>query len=135
MKTQKTTINLRTWMFLKITPAVLFWVYYWMCTRDSWSPAYMYIQTAIFAAAGLLVGYQISYAKRKDIFDEFAKENLKTTDSICLKIAYTLMIIAAVACIFSDFSGEIAGYCILTSILLLTILRAVIFSIIDKKGM
>ena len=44
------------------------------------------------------------------------------------------MVIAAVACIFSDFSGELAGYCIIISILLLTILRAVIFTVIDQKA-
>lgn len=128
-------INLSAWMFLKITSAALFLVFYWMCTRDSFHPAYMYIQTAVFAIAGLFVGFQISYAKKKDIFDEFARENLKTTDSICLKIAYALMIIAAIVCIFTDFSGVIAGYGILISILVLTILRAVIFTMIDKKGM
>ena len=45
------------------------------------------------------------------------------------------MILAAILCIFTDFSGVIAGYGILAAILLLTILRAVIFSAIDKKGM
>ena len=105
-----------------------------MCTRDRFHASYMYIQTAVFALAGALVAWQISYAKRRDIFDEFARENLKTTDTICLKIAYTLMVIAAVACIFSDFSGELAGYCIIISILLLTILRAVIFTVIDQKA-
>ncbi len=129
------SMNLKAWMFLKITPAVLFLLYYWMCTRDSFHPAYFYIQTAVFAAAGLLVAFQISYAKKRDIFDEFARENLKTTDSICLKIAYGLMILAAFVCVFTDFSGEIAGYGILISIVLLTVLRALIFSVIDIKGM
>ena len=128
-------INLRTWMFLKITPAVLFLVYYWMCTREDFRAAYVYLQTAVFAAAGALVAYQIAYAKRRDIFDEFARENLKTVDSICLKAAYVLMIGAAVVCIFTDFSGEAAGYGILISILLLTVLRAILFAVIDKKGM
>ena len=56
-------------------------------------------------------------------------------DSICLKAAYVLMIGAAVVCIFTDFSGEAAGYGILISILLLTVLRAILFAVIDKKGM
>ena len=122
-------------MFLKITPAVLFLVYYWMCTRDHFHASYVYIQTAIFAAAGALVALQLSYAKKKDIFDEFARENLKTTDSICLKITFALLIAAAIICIFTDFSGVIVGYCVLGTILLLTVLRAAIFFIIDKKGM
>ena len=129
------TMNLRVWMFLKVAPAALFLVYYWMCTRETFHPAYPVIQTAVFAAAGALAAFQISYARRRDIFDEFARENLKTTDSICLKIAYILMILGAIVCIFSDFSGVIAGYCLLAGILLLTVCRAVLFTVIDKRGM
>lgn len=126
-------MSLRAWMYLKITPAALFLVYYWMCTRRNFRPSYLYLQTAVFAAAGALGAVLLFHGR--DVFDEFAKENLRTTDSICLKIAYVLMILAAILCIFTDFSGVIAGYGILAAILLLTILRAVIFSAIDKKGM
>ena len=73
--------------------------------------------------------------EEKKLFDEFARENLKITDSICLKIAYALMVIAALACVFADFSGIIAGYFVVGGILLLTIVRAVMFAVIDKKGM
>ena len=76
------TINLRAWMFLKIaprrccfcttgcTPARTFTPRTYMCSRRCWpwragcSPIQLY------------------YAKRRDIFDEFARENLRTTDSI-----------------------------------------------------
>lgn len=46
--------------------------------------------------AGGLFAYQLYYAKRRDIFDEFARENLRTTDSICLKIACGVLVLAAV---------------------------------------
>ena len=128
-------INLRTWMYLKAVPAALFLVYYWMCTRDHFHPAYVPAQTAVFAIAGALAAFQITYAKKREIFDEFARENLKTTDSFCLKVAYVLMICAAIVCVFTDFSGEAAGYCILLGILLLTLLRAALFSWNDRKGM
>ena len=85
--------------------------------------------------AGVIVLWQVSYTKKKKLFDEFARENLKTTDSVCLKIAYAFMVIAALACVFADFSGIIAGYFVVGGILLLTIVRAVIFAVIDKKGM
>ena len=45
------------------------------------------------------------------------------------------MVIAVLACVFADFSGIIAGYFVVGGILLLTIVRAVIFAVIDKKGM
>ena len=53
---------------------------------------------------------QISLCKKHNIFDEFAKKNLKTTDTLfCLKLAYVLMVNAPLACVFADFNGIIAG--------------------------
>ena len=129
------TINLSVWMFLKAIPAALLLIYYWMCTIEGYNPVLRYIHAVTLVKAGAIVWGQISYAKKQKIFDEFARENLKTTDSICLKIAYVLMVVATLACVFADFSGIIAGYFVVGGILLLTILRAVIFAVIDKKGM
>lgn len=129
------TINLSVWMFLKAIPAALLLIYYWMCTIEGYNPVLRYIHAVTLVMAGVIVWGQISYAKKQKIFDEFARENLKTTDSICLKIAYVLMVVATLACVFADFLGIIAGYFVVGGILLLTILRAVIFAVIDKKGM
>lgn len=129
------TINLSAWMFFKVVPAALLLAYYWMCTWNGYDPVIRYLHAACLTMAGVLVWGQISYAKKHNIFDEFARENLKTTDSICLKLAYVLMVIATLACVFADFDGIIAGYFVVGGILLLTILRAIVFAIIDKKGM
>lgn len=133
MKTKK--VNLKVWMFLKAVPAVFFLLYYWMCTRSDFQPYYKYIQTVIFIITGLTVGFQIEYARKKDIFDEFAKENLRFADSICLKVAFALLILTAIACIFPPVTAKTAGLCIAGGILLLAVLRAVIFFVIDRKGM
>lgn len=132
MKDKK--MNLKVWMFLKIAPPAFFLMYYWMCTRSDFQPHYRYIQQVFFYVTALLVGIQAAYSKKRDLFDEFAKENLRTTDSVCLKAAFVFMVITAVACVFPSVSGKIAGYCVVISMLLLSILRAVIFCIIDKKG-
>ena len=129
------TMNLSVWMFLKTVPAVLLFLYYWMCTIDGYGPVFRYIHAVTLVLAGAIVWAQISYARKNKIFDEFARENLRTTDFICLKIAYALMVIAVLACIFPDFSGIVAGYFVVGGILLLTVVRAVIFAVIDKKGM
>lgn len=134
MKMQE-QVNLSVWMFLKAVPAALLVVYYWMCTWNGYDPVLRYLHAVCLIMAGVLVWWQVSYAKKHNIFDEFARENLKTTDSICLKIAYAFMVVAALACVFADFSGIIAGYFVVGGILLLTILRAAIFAVIDKKGM
>lgn len=129
------TINLRAWMFLKIAPAALLLLYYWMCARTDFHASYLYVQSAVLALVGGLFAYQLYYAKRRDIFDEFARENLRTTDSICLKIACGVLVLAAVLCVFSDFSGIVVGYALLMGLLALTVARAVLFTVIDKRGM
>ena len=129
------SINLRAWMFLKIAPAALLLLYYWMCARTDFHTSYLYVQSAMLALAGGLFAYQLYYAKRRDIFDEFARENLRTTDSICLKIACGVLVLAAVLCVFSDFSGIVVGYALLIGLLTLTVARAVLFTVIDKGGM
>lgn len=129
------TINLRAWMFLKIAPAALLLLYYWMYACTDFHTSYLYVQSAVLALAGGLFAYQLYYAKRRDIFDEFARENLRTTDSICLKIACGVLVLAAVLCVFSDFSGIVVGYALLIGLLALTVARAVLFTVIDKRGM
>ena len=129
------SINLRAWMFLKIAPAALLLLYYWMCARTDFHTSYLYVQSAVLALAGGLFAYQLYYAKRRDIFGEFARENLRTTDSICLKIACGVLVLAAVLCVFSDFSGIVVGYALLIRLLALTVARAVLFTVIDKRGM
>ena len=89
----------------------------------------------LLVLAAVLVWAQAAYARKRKLFDEFARENLKTTDSICLKVAYGLMTAAALACVFADFSGIVAGYCVVGGILLLSLIRAAIFAVIDKRGM
>lgn len=129
------SINLRAWMFLKIAPAALLLLYYWMCARTDFHTSYLYVQSAVLALAGGLFAYQLYYTKRRDIFNEFARENLRTTDSICLKIACGVLVLAAVLCVFSDFSGIVVGYALLIGLLALTVARAVLFTVIDKRGM
>ena len=128
-------VNMSVWMFLKAVPAALLLLYYWMCTVEGYDPVFRYLHASTLVLAGALVLAQVSYARKRKIFDEFARENLKTTDSICLKVAYVLMVAAVLACIFADFSGIIAGYFVVGGILLLTLIRASLFAVIDKKGM
>lgn len=128
-------INLRAWMFLKSVPAILFLLYYWACTLEGYNPVLRYIHAVTLVLAVGIVCWQIYFERNNAIFDEFARENLKTTDSICLKVSFILMLIETLACIFADFNGIISGYFVVCGILLLTIIRAIIFTVIDKKGM
>ena len=122
-------------MFLKTIPAALLVLYYWMCTLEGYAPVFRYLHAVTLVLAIGLAWGQISYAKRRQLFDEFARENLKLTDSLCLKIACLLMAAATLACVFADFSGIVAGYCVVWGLFVLTVVRAILFTIIDKRGL
>ena len=78
----------------------------------------------------------------KDLFDELARENLRRADSVCLKTAYAIGVIAIFSAVmsarlpvdFPEITGVLIGHCVVFLMLLLTALRAVVFSIIDKRG-
>ena len=137
-------ISLRTWMFLKIANYAMLALLYWQNVRPERRPIHAVI-TLIIIVLYVVFSY---YDKRKDLLDESAKENLRRTDSILLKIIFAMGYIM-VFCQFIVrtyhgvafferpplyFSWVIIGYCIVFLILLLSILRAVIFSVIDKRG-
>ena len=128
-------INLCLWMFLKTIPAALLLLYYWMCTLEGYNPVLRYLHGITLVLAIGLAWTQISYAKRRQLFDEFARENLKLTDSLCLKLACLLMAAATLACVFADFSGIVAGYCVVWGLFALTVVRAILFTVIDKRGL
>jgi hypothetical protein len=139
-------------MFLKIIPSALIVLFYFVdvSVREN-----AIVHTVILFALLASLGLFFHYDKRKDFFDEFAKENLRRTDSICLKIVFGISILTIFLQFFTtstlgrffvdfvddfrvhtllDFSGSVIGYWIVFLILLLTILRAIIFSIIDRRG-
>ena len=137
----KNKIGLRTWMFLKIAPSALLVLLYQVNVGIG-SPLGDAIMTIV------VMGFFIAFSyldSRKDLFDELAKENLRRADSICLKAAYAFGIVAVFSAVFysrflftsfpfAELSGIIIGYCIVFLILVFTTLRAIIFSIIDKRG-
>lgn len=127
----ETKVNLRVWMSVKIIPALLMFGYYWMCVRADFKPIYTVIQ---YVLLGAMFAFLLVLKSKRDIFDEFAKETLYKTDSICLKASYIIMVIILIPSAFITPASEIIGYLIAGGIVVLTILRAVIFYTIDKRG-
>ena len=73
---------------------------------------------------------------KKEMVDEFARTNLRRCDSICFKIT-----MAAIVCIGFlsailrlTVSSEIIGYMLIGLFVCVTIIRTVIFCIMDTKG-
>lgn len=133
MKSKEKKLGLGQAMYLKIIPAIFLVGYYWMLARSDYKESYSIIHNIIFGLIGVYAVIMMTYKKEK--FDEFALENLKTTDSKCMKITTLLLIIGALVSVISRFSGVIVGYYLVGSVLFITILRAIIFNKIDKEGM
>ena len=130
--TEDKKVNLRMWMSLKIIPSLLLFAYYWMCVRLDFQPVYTIIQNALI---GVMLIFLLILRGKRDVFDEFAKETLYKTDSICLKIAYIIMGIILLPSAFLTPNAITTGYLIAGGIVILTIIRTIIFCAIDKRGL
>lgn len=132
----KNKVTLKELVGTKIVYAILLVCYYWMWARRDWHDYYTTIQNvvAIFTIA-FFVG-QASRIKKynKEVKDEFAIQNLRRTDAICLKIMVVAAIIIAFAGALTLFDGIMAGYALVGTILVISIIRPIIFHIMDSKG-
>ncbi|MBX4267211.1 hypothetical protein [Clostridium estertheticum] len=118
-------------MSIKIIPSLLLFAYYWMSVRRYFKPVYTIIQSILILC--ILVILLIIRGKR-DVFDEFAKKTLYKTNSICFKIAYIIMVGVLFPSAVVNSNTIIMGYLIVGGIVVLTIAQAVIFCIIDRRG-
>ncbi len=132
IKTKDKKVNLRVWMVVKIIPSLLIFAYYWMSIRRYYQPVYITVQYTLIGCTIVLL--RIIKGKR-EVFDEFAKETLYKTNSICLKIAYIIMVIALFSATFINPNAVMIGYLIAGGIVVLTIAQAIIFCVIDRQGM
>ena len=74
-------------MFFKAIPAVLLLVYYGLCTWNGMTLLSVICTQLALSLQGVFVWGQISYAKKHNIFDEFAKENLKNYGFYLLEVS------------------------------------------------
>ena len=120
----------------KVIYAVLIAVYYWMWARRDWHGYYESIQYAVAAFTFIFLLSQVSRIKKynKEVADEMALANLKRADSICLKIA----LVASIAIAFTGATELInqlqMGYVIMLLLIVITIVRTIIFYVMDTKG-
>lgn len=75
---------------------------------------------------------------KKEGVDEMAERNLKRCDSFCLKIFVAVMVVVAWGCAILSHVNAInmgmIGWIIVLSIFILSIIRTLMFVIIDSKG-
>lgn len=134
-------VSLKEIVATKILFAVLLVFEYWLWARSDWQDWYPTVQNVLIVLLFAFFAYQgirISKYKKENI-DEMAEQNLKRCDAICLKLFIGAMIIlafcAGILGHVNAISAGFIGWVIVLSILLLSIIRTVIFVIMDSRGM
>lgn len=133
-------VSLREIVGTKIIYAIILVTYYWMWARTDWKDWYETLQSALAVFLILFFTFQATRIRKykKEGVDELAEQNLRRCDSICLKVFLLIMVIAAWAAAMLGhidvLGAEVIGWWIVLSILVITILRTILFCIMDSKG-
>ena len=123
-----------------IVYALIMVSYYWMWARTDWKDYYTTIQDTLGVFLIVFFLLQASRVKKykKEGIDEMAEQNLKRCDSICYKLFIVAMVVTAWFCAIighaNVLSTEWIGWIIVLTIFVLTIIRSVIFMIMDSRG-
>ena len=114
-------------------------MYYWMWARNDWKDYYTTVQDVIFAFSFY---YFVSRAFRVKKYnqespDEMAEANLWRCDAICLKISVAAFIVIGFTCAVGRMvlTTEIIGYGLMAALILISVVRTIIFYLMDKKGL
>ena len=138
-------VSLKEIVAIQIVYASMLVSYYWMWSRLDWKPWYQTVQIilgCIFVGLLLFQAMRIKKYKKENV-DEMAERNLKRCDSLCLKVFLAVMIVVAWGCAILGHGDEagiaiintgIIGWIIVLSILALSVIRTVMFVILDSKG-
>ncbi len=132
----KSKVTLKEIVGTKIIYAALLVCYYWMWARRDWHDYYMTIQNmvVVFTIAFFAIQAGRIHRYSKEEKDELAIQNLCRTDAIGFKIMMAATIVIAFACAVTFIDGVMAGYALVGMILVLTIIRFIIFCVMDSKG-
>ena len=133
-------VSLKEIVGTKIVYAIILTSYYWMWARTDWKDWYEMMQYVLGVFLFSFFSVQmIRISKyKKEGSDEMAEQNLKRCDSSCLILFVGVMVVVAFgAAIFGHtnvVSTGFIGWTIVLSILVLSIIRTVMFVVMDSKG-
>ena len=134
----KNKVTLKEILISHIVIAILIAIYYWCWARNDWKSYYVTIQnTAGILAFFLFISLSICMSKyKKEVNDEMAIANLRRSDSIYFKIMTVLIVcIGFLAAILRfKISSEVVGYMLMGVLVGISIIRVILFCILDKKG-
>lgn len=133
----KKKVTLLELVATKIIYAVLIATYYWMWARRDWHNYYENIQSAvgIFTAVFLILQASRIRKFKAEVVDEMALANLKRADSVCLKVVAGASIIVAFLGAMELLNHLQMGYIIMLLLIAITVIRTIIFYVMDTKGM
>lgn len=126
-------VSLKELVGTKIIYAGLIAAYYWMWARQDWHNYYDAIQNAVFLFTILFFILQASRIRRysKEEKDRQAIQTLRRIDAILLKVLAAAAVAIAFACAVTFFDGRMAGYALVGTIFALTVLRTILFCVMD----
>ena len=132
----KSKVTLKELVGTKIIYAMLLVCYYWMWARRDWHNYYETIQNTVVIFTIVFFTLQASRIHKysKEEKDELAIQNLRRTDALALKIMVAAAVIIAFACAVKCIDGAMAGYALVDMIFLLSVIRFIIFCVMDSKG-
>ena len=133
-------VSLKEIVGTKIVYAIILTSYYWMWARTDWKDWYETVQSMLgvfLFSFFTLQMIRISKYKKEGI-DEMEEQNLKRCDSICLKLLVGVMVAVAFGAAILGHANVVSngfiGWAIVLSILALSIIRTVMFVVMDNKG-
>ena len=132
----KSKVTLKELVGTKIVYAVLLVCYYWMWARRDWHSWYGTIQNMVVVFTIIFFVMQASRIHKysKEEKDELAIQNLRRADVAGLKLMVAAAAVIAFACAVGAIDAPAAGYALVGAILALTVIRFVIFCVMDSRG-
>lgn len=133
-------VTLKDILVSKVVRNIAIAVYFWMWARTDYKEYYSMIQSATGGA--IAVFYMFLYMRerkyKKEFFDELAERNLNKCNSICYRILVVIMVAlaftAAAVGHTEAFGTDVIGWILVVSLVVVSVVRVVLYSIIDKKG-
>ncbi|MCR5630050.1 hypothetical protein [Eubacterium sp.] len=136
----KKSVTIKEILIEKTIGLLLLTEYYWMFSRSDWKKSYPKIQDWLgwfFIVFFIIMTSRIRKYKKEHV-DELAEKNLKRCDSICYKLIFFVMIITAfyagIAGHLKGFKGSTIGWIIMISLIAISLLKTIMFTIMDSKG-
>ncbi|MBO5171098.1 MAG: DUF3796 domain-containing protein [Oscillospiraceae bacterium] len=134
----KKKVTMRELVGARIVLAACIAVYYWCWARNDWHSYYPTITNTVWIFAFWFYVFLSLREKRykKEVADELVVANLRRCDAICLKISLIAMVCIAFLCAIVRFTvtTEVIGYLLMGLLVCLSVIRTILFSIMDAKG-